>query len=485
MPGKWVALAIVGVGGFMASLDTSIVNISLPAIARHFDVPLSGVVEWVVMAYLLTVVSLLLTIGRLADAVGYKPIWLAGLTLFTLGSALCGAAPSLTALVASRAFQGVGGAMLMAISPALLTSAFPDRERGRALGFNALIAGLGVSAGPTLGGLLTHVFTWRAVFYVNVPLGLAGAIATAVAMRGRPFAGTARVDPAGAALLAIGVGGLTLGLSFGQEWGWGSARIVTSMVVGAVAIVALLVVERSVRDPVLDLTLFRNRLFAAASVSKLLSFLALFSVSFLVPFYLEELRGLSTLHSGLMLTPLSLSMVLMAPIAGSLADRIGTRLLSTFGMAIACLALVLLATLGNATPTWRIVATLVLAGVGQGLFQSPNNSALMGAAPRDRQGTAGGMLAAARVMGQNISVALTGAIFIGLGGAAAGATLRGLADGGAAVADVAALRSTFVFALRAAFLASAAIAAVGVVTSAVRGAENSGSDPPRATIIEA
>lgn len=480
-----MTLAIVGAGGFMASLDTSIVNISLPSIARHFGVPLSGAVEWVVIAYMLMVVSLLLTIGRLADMLGPKPIWLVGLSLFTLGSGLCGAAPSLGALVGSRAFQGVGGAMLMAISPALLTGAFPANERGRALGFNAVIAALGVSAGPTLGGLLTHVFSWRAVFYVNVPLGLVAASATAALLRGHGRHAGARFDPLGALLLAVAAGCVTLGLSFGQEWGWASAPTVATLIAGGLAVTALVLVERVVPEPVLDLSLFRKRLFAAASVSKLLSFFALFSVSFLMPFYLEELRGLSTLQSGLMLTPLSLATAVVAPISGSVADRIGTRLLTTVGLAIACLALVFVSTLGVSTPVWHVVLALVLAGLGEGMFQSPNNSALMGAAPEERQGMAAGMLATARVMGQSVSVALSGAIFIGLGGAAAGVALRGLADAAAlpGATDVEALRLTFTHAFRAVALACAGIAAIGVVTSSVRGGERERTEAPPTNII--
>ena len=471
--GKWVTLAIVGIGVFMATLDASIVNISLPAIAHRFGVSLNGVIEWVVIAYLLAVATLLLTTGRLADMIGHKPIWVAGLATFTVGSALCGAAPSLEALVGFRAFQGVGGAFLMAISPAMLTVAFPPQERGRALGLNAVIVALGVSTGPTLGGLLTHAFTWRAIFYVNVPIGLIGIVATMRLLRRRTPPGRGRFDPAGAALLALGLGGITVGLSFGEAWGWGSPALLTTLATGLAAMIALVYAERRLTDPILDLALLRNRLFAAANVSLVLSFLALFTVSFLLPFYLEELRNFTTLKAGLLLTPLPLTIACIAPFSGSLADRIGTRWLASVGLAIACAGLLLIATLTATTPLWRVIATLVLTGIGQGLFQSPNNSALMGAAPRHRQGVAAGMLATGRVVGQSVSVALAGAIFIALGGAAAGAQLQALAtahpgDGGAGVA---ALQQSFSVAFHAAFLASAAIAAVGVFTSLVRGPE--------------
>ncbi|MEJ2665589.1 MAG: MFS transporter [Deinococcales bacterium] len=470
--GKWVTLAIVGIGVFMATLDSSIVNISLPAIAHRFGVPLNGAIEWVVIAYLLVVAAVLLSVGRVADMIGHKPIWVAGLIVFTLGSALCGAAPSLTGLVGFRAFQGLGGAFLMALSPAMLTTAFPPHERGRALGLNAVIVALGVSTGPTLGGILTESFTWRAIFYVNVPIGIIGIAAAVRLLRRRTSRRRERFDPLGAVLLALGLGGLTLGLSFGQEWGWGSPGLLASLAVGVAALATLLVAERHVAEPVVDLTLFRNRLFAAANVSLVLSFLALFAVSFLLPFYLEELRGFSTLTAGLLLTPLPLTIALIAPYSGSLADRIGTRWLASIGLAVACGGLVLIASLSAHTALWRVIATLVFTGVGQGLFQSPNNSALMGAAPRHRQGVAAGMLATGRVVGQSVSVALAGAIFIGLGGAAAGARLALARTGVAAAAgDATALQHTVAGAFHAAFLVSAAIAAFGVLTSLVRGPE--------------
>src|SRR6266446_5751272 len=175
---KWAVLAIVAVGVFMATLDSSIVNISLPTIAHYFGVPLNGAVEWVTIAYLVAVAGTLLTIGRLADMIGRKPIWVIGLVIFTLGSAICGVASSLGMLIAARAFQGLGGALLMSISPVMLTSAFPARERGRALGLNAVVVALGVSAGPTLGGIITDHLTWRWIFFVNVPIGIIGVIAS-------------------------------------------------------------------------------------------------------------------------------------------------------------------------------------------------------------------------------------------------------------------------------------------------------------------
>ncbi|HEY7418375.1 MAG TPA: MFS transporter, partial [Ktedonobacteraceae bacterium] len=220
--GKWSVLIIVAIGVFMATLDSSIVNISLPTVAHAFGVPLNGMVEWVIIAYLVTTTAVLLTAGRLADMIGRKAVWIAGLILFTGSSALCGLAPSLIFLVSARALQGVGGALLMAISPAMLTMAFPASERGRALGINAINVALGVSVGPVLGGIITTSLSWRWIFYVNVPVGIIGLILTLRILKERLHRNPGRFDPLGAILLAIGLAGITAVLSFGQEMGWTS-----------------------------------------------------------------------------------------------------------------------------------------------------------------------------------------------------------------------------------------------------------------------
>ncbi|HZS77303.1 MAG TPA: MFS transporter [Ktedonobacteraceae bacterium] len=467
---KWAVMAILAIGIFMATLDSSIVNISLPTIARYFGVPLNGAIEWVIIAYLLVIAGVLLTTGRLADMIGRKPIWVAGLIIFTGGSAICGASVALWMLIAARALQGLGGALIMAVSPAMLTGAFPASERGRALGLNAVIVALGVSVGPTLGGIITENFTWRWIFYVNVPIGIIGIVLSLRVLKEQVRSGKSRFDPAGAILLAIGLIALTMGLSFGQEWGWNSPLLIGTLVVSVVALVALYVVEHRVSDPVIDFSMLRDRVFLSANVSLVLNFLALFAVSFMLPFYLEELRGFTTEQSGLLLTPLPLTIAVIAPFSGALADRIGSRWLAASGLLIACIGLVFISQLNAQSSVFDIVWRLVLTGAGQAMFQSPNNSALMGAAPRGRQGVASGFLATGRVVGQSISVALAGAIFASLGGATAGRILVS-AQHKLPPGQMAALQQTFTSSFHAAFLVCAGIAAIGVITSLVRGKE--------------
>lgn len=466
--GKWAVLAIVAIGVFMATLDTSIVNISLPSIARAFGVPLGGGIEWVIIAYLVVIAGVLLTTGRLADMLGRKPIWATGLAVFTIGSAICGASPSLGLLIAARALQGLGGAFIMAVGPAMLTDAFPASERGRALGLNAVIVALGVSVGPTLGGVITAHLTWRWIFYVNVPIGIVGFILTLRVLTERLRRRHARFDPLGALLLATGLVTLTLGLSFGQEWGWTSPLLIGVLTLCVIALVALYLVERRVSHPIIDLSLLRRRVFLSANLSLILSFLALFAVSFMLPFYLEELRRFPIEEAGLLLTPLPLTIAVLAPLSGSLADRIGTRWLAAGGLALSCLGLVLISQLNAHSSVWDIVWRLIVIGAGQAMFQSPNNSALMGAAPPGQQGSAAGFLATGRVVGQSLSVALAGAVFASLGGAAAGQLLvthtNGLSN-----AQLSALQQTFSNGFHVTFLVCATIAALGILASLVRG----------------
>jgi EmrB/QacA subfamily drug resistance transporter len=465
--GKWTVMTIVAIGVFMATLDTSIVNISLPAIAHDFGVPLSGAIEWVIIAYLMATVAVLLTAGRLADIVGRKVVWSTGLIIFTAGSALCGAAQSLAFLIAMRAFQGIGGALLMAVSPAMLTNAFPPNERGRALGLNTVIVALGISVGPTLGGIITAYFTWRWIFYVNVPVGMIGLIATLRLLTERIHRNPGRFDPLGAILLAAGFASLTAALSFGQELGWASLPILAALIVSIISLALLPVIESRVPNPIIVFSLLRNRVFSLSLLSLTLNFLALFAVGFMLPFYLEQLRHFPTQVSGLLLTPLPLTVAVLAPFAGRLSDRIGSRLLAPIGMAIACLGLILLSTLNENSSIGDIIWCLVVIGAGQAIFQSPNNSTLMGSAPQELQGSASGFLATGRTFGQSLSVALAGAVFATTGGATAGLLLasrtqqRGVNN--------AVWQHMFVHGFQITFLVCAIFAGIAIFTSLVRG----------------
>jgi EmrB/QacA subfamily drug resistance transporter len=472
---KWTVMGIMSIGLFMATLDASIVNISLPKISLSFQVPLSGMVEWVIIAYLIVIAGLLLTLGRLLDMVGQKLLWVLGLSIFTTSSILCGAAPSPLFLVIFRALQGVGGAMIMATSPVMITRAFPATERGRALGILGLVVAAGTSAGPTVGGLITHTFTWRWIFYINVPIGIIG-IGAALRLLTepmRPSWSRQQFDPLGAILLSVSVSCLMFGLSFGQEAGWRSFAIIGLFVAALVLLVAFIIHEKHVTQPIVDFSLFRNRLFTAAIASSFLCFLSLFAVMFLMPFYLEELLALPVHLAGLLMTAVPLTIAVVAPLSGWLSDRLGSRLLSSSGMAIVCLGLWFLSRLKSQVSFFDIVWPLVVTGFGQALFQPPNNNAILSSVPPQRLGIASGFLSTVRVLGQSSSVALSGAIFTSLGGAQAGAALSqkwGL--------PAEPLKAVFTHAFHITLLTCMIIASIGVFTSLMRGPRDSSYHRP-------
>ncbi len=448
---KWWVLLAIGVGTFMSALDGSVVNIVLPVVKLAFGTDVASV-EWVVTVYLLVVSGLLLSVGRLGDLRGHKQIYVAGFGLFLLGSALCGLAPSVSGLIASRGLQALGAAMLFANSPAILTKNFPDTQRGQALGLQATMTYLGLTVGPSLGGWLTAQLGWRSVFYINLPVGL---IALALSLRYIPAdairAAGEGFDLAGAASFLAGLVALLLALDQGHAWGWTSTATLGLFAAAAALLGLFVFIERRHPSPMLDLSLFSRRTFSATAASAVLNYICVYSVLFLMPFYLIQGRGFSPERAGLLLTAQPLVMAAVAPLSGTLSDRVGTRVPSVVGMLVFGLGLFLLSQLGAQSQAASVAAALAVAGLGIGIFVSPNNSALMGAAPRNRQGIAAGILATARNVGMVLGVGLAGAIFttvLGSGGAGA--------DGG------------LYQAVATSFLAAAAVALLGTLTSAVR-----------------
>ncbi len=448
---KWFVLLSVGVGTFMSALDGSVVNTILPVIRTALKTDISTV-EWAVTVYLLVVSGLLLTFGRLGDLRGHKQTYVAGFVIFVLGSVLSGAAPSVVLLIAFRAFQAIGATMLFANSPAILTKNFPSSQRGQALGMQAAMTYLGLTAGPSLGGWLAESFSWRAVFYINVPVGL---LALGLSLRfipnDRGEEQTQRFDLAGAFVLLVGLVGLLLALNQGSDWGW-SSPLVLGLIAGSLLVLAVFAaLEKRVQAPMLDLSLFSRRVFSSAAASAVLNYVSLYSIVFLMPFYLIQSRGLDPAQAGLLLTAQPLVMAITAPIAGTLSDRIGSRIPATSGMAILAVAMFLLSRLGPTTPFSVVAAYLALAGLGIGVFISPNTSALMGDAPRNRQGIAAGILATARNVGMVLGVGMAGAILTTIMGNDPGPRLINGVDAG--------------------FLAGAFAAALGSLISSVRGQE--------------
>lgn len=405
---RWRVLAAVMLGAVMGPLDASIVYIALPVIAGAFAVD-PATVGWVSLAYLLVLGSFLLPLGRLGDMYGFKGLFLAGQLLFVAASALCGLAPSLGELIACRAVQAAGAGLTMAMSPAIITATFPAQERGRALGINAMAVATGLALGPGLGGLLVDVLGWRAIFFVNVPLGLA---AHWWCRRVVPSGGPARrqrFDWAGAVLAFVGLGSLLLFASRGGAYGWrGPVWLLGAAAVGGLG--GLLVAERRVPEPMLDLTLFRSRVFAAGNGAALLNFMTQYVIVFVTPFYLQQVLAYSAARAGAAMTAFPLTVLVVAPLAGMLSDKLGQRWLAFAGSLLCTVAALALHSLVAQTGMLDLMWRLSLFGLGTGLFQSPNNSAIMGSVPWARLGIAGGMLATTRNVGMALGMALAGVV---------------------------------------------------------------------------
>lgn len=406
----WLALLGVGGGVLMATLDSSIVNISLPTLveALHTDF---ATVQWVVLSYVLVVTSLMLGAARLGDMYNKKRLYQMGLIVFTLGSLLCGLAPSITWLIIFRGFQGLGAAFTQALGTAIVTEIFPPQSRGRALGTIGSIVSIGIALGPPLGGLIIGFSSWHWVFLVNLPVGI---IAFSIVARFVPDLHPVRqesvFDGLGAAILFLTMGSYALGMTLGQNLGFNTDSVRTLLIVALAGLLIFIGVERHQEHPMVDLSLFRNVLF---SINLLMAFLVFIVMAgmFLMPFFLELVQGYHTQFVGLLLMAQPVSMGLVAPLAGALSDRYGSRVISLIGLILIIVGCLSVATIRPGITPMGFVLRVLPFGLGQGIFQSPNNSAIMGSAPRHRLGIASGLLALARTLGQTSGLPLMGTLF--------------------------------------------------------------------------
>ena len=404
---KWLILTAVMLGSIMGPLDGSIVNTVLPSITDFFHSEIS-IAQWVPTVYLLTISCLILLYGRLGDMFGYKRIFLYGLAAFTLSSILCGSSQSIWMLIAFRAVQGLAAGMMMAVSFAIITAAFPPTERGKALGISAIAISMGLGLGPTLGGLIAEHLSWRYIFFINVPIGISALLwGSRVIPAGTKNPGQ-RLDLYGALTALVFLLSILLYANRGEDWGWLSSSSISLLVVALVFGVAFIWIERTSSQPMLNLALFADRVFSFANLSALLSFMALYALVFLTPFYLMFALHYSILKVGLIMAASPIATLFVAPLSGAISDRIGTRALAFFGMCIAALGLFLLSGLDASADSFDVIWRMAIAGTGMGMFQSPNNSAIMGSVPVTHLGIASGILAAMRNVGMVFGIAVAG-----------------------------------------------------------------------------
>lgn len=403
-------MAVVWIGIFMATLDGSIVNVALPTLTDYFKTDITTI-EWVVMAYLLTITSLLLSLGRISDMIGRKIIFAGGLAVFTLGSGLCAFSTTEGQLILFRIFQGIGAAMLMATGVAIITHAFPPRERGRAMGLIGTVVAIGSMTGPVLGGFLIQRVGWQSIFYINIPVGIVGTIMALKVLHNDEKSKGQEFDIPGALTLFISLISLLLALSEGQEKGWGSNFIIFLFLSSLVFFIIFVTIEIRAKQPVLDLRHFRNRQFAAANISALISFMAMYSVILLMPFLLQDELNYSPQEVGLVFMAVPLVMSVVSPLSGWLSDRTNSHVLSSIGIGIATLSILSLGYLNDNSSFMDVALSLSFLGLGMGLFQPPNNSIIMGSLPKEQLGIAAGIMGTMRNTGMVIGVAVSGAVF--------------------------------------------------------------------------
>ncbi len=406
---KWWALSCTSLGMLLVATNSGTLVIALPDLERALGTSLLELV-WVILAYMIASTVLVLTAGRLSDLFGRKNAFVAGFLVFAVASLGAGFSADGTQLILWRIVQGVGGAFIFANGPALVTDAFPKEELGLAMGTNTMVAAVGLVLGPVLGGALVAI-SWQWVFWFNVPLALAGAAWSALILRELSRRDTVRgFDVAGTVTFVFGLTGLVYGISRGGISGWDDPLVIGSLIVAAVLLPLFVLIEHRGRAPMLDLTIFRNRMFAAATAAAFINGLSRFALLFVFVFYFQGAQGDDPITAGIKLAPMALGMLVASPLAGIWADRHGSRALAALGMLVSAAALALMTTLQAGSPYWQSMLWLALVGIGSGMFNSPNTAAMMGTVPVQRRGIAAGARTMLQNTGAVISIAFVLAI---------------------------------------------------------------------------
>jgi EmrB/QacA subfamily drug resistance transporter len=407
---RTLVLAICCLSLFIVGIDVTIVNIALPSISKDFHAPLSGL-QWIMDAYTLVLASFLMLAGSTADRVGRRRIFQTGLVLFTLGSLMCSLAPSLGWLVAARILQALGGSMLNPVALSIVTNTFTEpKERARAIGMWGAVFGLSMALGPVLGGALVTTIGWRGIFWVNVPVGIAALILTALFVPESKAAHARRLDPVGQTLIIVLLASATYAIIEGPHRGWGSPLIVTLFALAAVAVLVLVRYEGRREEPLLDPRFFRSTPFAGATVMAVCAFTAIGGFLFLNTLYLQDARGFSALHAGLLTLPMAAANVVSSPFSGRLVASHGARLPLLGASAFMLAAGLLMTTFTPTTSLYVVAVGYVLIGLASGLVNSPITNAAVSGMPRTQGGVAAAVTSTSRQVGSSLGVAVFGSI---------------------------------------------------------------------------
>jgi EmrB/QacA subfamily drug resistance transporter len=407
---KWWTLGAVAFGLFMIMLDNTIVNVALPSIQSDLHIGVSEL-EWVFNGYALTFGVLMLTGGKLADMLGRRRIFIVGLLIFTVASLFCGLATSAGWLIGARVLQGAGSALMNPATLSIVTATFPPRQRGMAIGIWAGVAAMALAIGPLAGGLITEHLGWNWIFFINVPVGILAIIVTRLVVdESRDTSPDQRLDLPGLLSSGIGLFALTYGLIEANNYGWTSPRILSLFAVAVIGLVVFVLLELHQRSPMLDLSLFKNGTFAGANSVMLLVGLAMFGVFFYNSLFIQNILGYSAVQTGATFLPMTILIILVAPLAGKYSDRVGSRWLMGGGMVLLAGSLFIFSRLDASSDFWDILPGLIVGGFGMGLVMTPTTSAAMGSVPVDKAGVGSAVLNSMRQVGGALGIAVIGAI---------------------------------------------------------------------------
>jgi len=403
-------LLSIAIGSFMTVMDSNVVNVVLPVIQNDYHVTLS-IVEWVVTAYLLIVSSMLLTFGRLSDIWGYRRTYLTGFYIFTLGSLLCGLSANIGMLIGCRVFQALGAGMMFSSNFAIITKYVAPENRGKAFSVTAIAVAVGCCVGPVVGGVLANLLGWQSIFFINIPVGIVGIFLATKSIPKDSNEPPVPFDIVGSLVVFAALFLILLPLNLASDESLSPILFSVLMAAGIILLFIFILIERKLKYPLLNLALFKNRVFSANLAASSFNFMAQFILAFIAPFYLENVRMLSTTATGLIYIPMPLAMLIVSPFSGRFSDRHDSRIMAASGMGIMAIGLLMLCFVALDTPYWYIILAMILTGAGSGMFQIPNNSTVMGNAPLQHRGAASGVLATMRNIGMVIGVAISGITF--------------------------------------------------------------------------
>lgn len=455
---RWFILLTVVLMTFMCCLDTSIVNVALPVMSKKLNVTMASI-EWVITSYLIIISAMILIFGRLGDIKGKTNIFRFGISLFTIGSFLCGMTNSLLILVLARVIQGVGAAATMSTSQGIITHVFPANERGRALGVSGTFVALGTMVGPPIGGFIVSALSWEYIFLINVPLGIITLILSMKIFPRANYTLKEKLDIKGSILFILGIVSLFGALVQGQNIGYNHPVIIIGFIIAVVALIFFVIVEKIVKIPLLQLSIFENNLFSLSIFCGFVSFIAISAVTIILPFYLQDVLKLSPAITGLFMMISSLILSVVAPISGYLSDKIGSEFLTFLGLILMSIGFVFMATLNENSSLIIVAVFIAIMTVGNGMFQSPNNSLVMSTVPKNKLGIAGSVNALVRNLGMVLGVSLSTMILYNRMSYKIGYRVVNYVEG---------RNDVFIYGMRYVFIGSAVMCAIGAIITAVR-----------------